>query len=95
MVHCRTNIPYPSSSHPIEGDYLGRGSGDYDAPRSHTIKWRDINKIGACVVPAVKYDNAVARYGKYEGGDMSMGGVPRDAQKVITRMNVPHWEITW
>jgi hypothetical protein len=68
VVHCRTTSPYLSSTYPTKGDYSGRGGGDCDAPRSYTRRWRDISRIGASAIPSCKYDNAVARYGKGEGG---------------------------
>jgi hypothetical protein len=64
MVHCGVSSPYLSLTYIGEGDYLGKSSGDYDAPRGYTMRRRDIGRLDTSTVSSIQPDDAIVRYGK-------------------------------
>jgi hypothetical protein len=67
VVYCRVTSPYLNLGHSIEGDDLGKGSRNYNAPRSYTKRGRYFDMIGIGAITTGQLDDAIARYGQKEG----------------------------
>jgi hypothetical protein len=67
VVYCGVTSPYPSPTHPTEGDDSSGGGRNCNAPRSYTRRGRDIDRIGIGAVTTGQPDDAIARYGQDKG----------------------------
>jgi hypothetical protein len=66
MVYYGVTPPYPSPTHPAEGDESSRDHRYCNVLKGYTRRDRDIGRIDTCVVPIGQYNNAVIRYGEGE-----------------------------